>query len=112
MDTATHDLTHDGASHAGQSHGASDKQYIQIAVVLAIITGLEVYASYADWLGAAFLPVLLVMMVIKFVMVVLYFMHLKFDSKWFGFLFWSGFGLAIAVYVAALACFHFFATSS
>jgi cytochrome c oxidase subunit 4 len=48
------------------------------------------------------------MMVAKFVIVVSYFMHLKFDNKIFSFLFYSGLVLAIGVYVAFLATFHFF----
>jgi cytochrome c oxidase subunit 4 len=47
-------------------------------------------------------------MAVKFVLVVLFFMHLKFDSAIFGRLFWSGFFLAVLVYVAALSTFHFF----
>ena len=58
--------------------------------------------------GAAFLPALLIMMAIKFVMVVLFFMHLRFDSKWFNMAFWTGLILAILVYVAALTTFRFF----
>ena len=72
---------------------------------------MEVYASYADWLGNAFLPLLLILMAIKFVLVVLFFMHLKFDAKIFGRLFWAGFFLAVTVYIAALATFKFFATT-
>jgi caa(3)-type oxidase subunit IV len=111
MNTATTDVAHSEVHEHGAEH-VSDLKYIQIAIVLGVITGMEVYASYADWLGKAFLPLLLVMMAIKFVMVVLFFMHLKFDSKWFSFLFWSGFALAVGVYVAALACFHFFASGA
>ena len=48
------------------------------------------------------------MMVIKFVMVVSYFMHLKFDNKMFSFLFYAGLVLAIGVYAAFLATFKFF----
>ena len=49
------------------------------------------------------------MMVIKFAIVAGYFMHLKFDSSLFTRLFVSGLLLAIFVYTAALATFHFFA---
>jgi cytochrome c oxidase subunit 4 len=51
---------------------------------------------------------LMIMMVVKFVMVVSYFMHLKFDSKIFSFLFYTGLGLALFVYIVALATFKFF----
>ena len=85
-----------------------DVLYIKVAAALFVLTGMEVYTSYAGWMGAAFLPVLLTLMAVKFVLVVLFFMHLKFDSAIFGRLFWSGFFLAVLVYVAALSTFHFF----
>jgi cytochrome c oxidase subunit 4 len=47
-------------------------------------------------------------MIVKFVIVVSYFMHLKFDNKLFSYLFYSGLILAIAVYAGALATFKFF----
>jgi cytochrome c oxidase subunit 4 len=100
-----HDTAHDQA-HGG--HAFSDKQYIQVAAILAFITALEIYASYADWLGAAFIPLLIFMMVVKFAMVVLFFMHLKFDNKIFSWLFYSGLFLAVGVYVATLLTFKFF----
>jgi cytochrome c oxidase subunit 4 len=55
--------------------------------------------------------VLLILMAIKFVLVVLFFMHLKFDAKIFGRLFWAGFFLAVGVYCTALATFKFFIQS-
>jgi cytochrome c oxidase subunit 4 len=58
--------------------------------------------------GPLFMPSLMIMMVVKFVMVVSYFMHLKFDSKIFSFLFYTGLGLALFVYIVALATFKFF----
>jgi cytochrome c oxidase subunit 4 len=51
---------------------------------------------------------MLTLMATKFLLVVLFFMHLKWDSKLFGRLFWAGAFLAIAVYVGALATFQFF----
>lgn len=85
----------------------TDAGYIKIAIILALITGLEVSTYYVDF-GPLFMPSLIIMMVVKFVMVVSYFMHLKFDSKIFSFLFYVGLGLAIFVYVTALATFKFF----
>ena len=96
--------TETAASH---DHGMSDAGYIKIALILAAITALEVSTYYVNF-GPFFMPALLTMMVIKFVMVVSYFMHLKFDSRIFGFLFYTGLGLALFVYIAALATFKFF----
>ena len=88
-------------------HGLTDAGYIKIALVLAAITALEVSTYYVDF-GPLFMPALMVMMVVKFLMVVSYFMHLKFDSRLFGFLFYTGLGLTLFVYVTALATFKFF----
>jgi cytochrome c oxidase subunit 4 len=93
------------------THGAhtthSDAFYVKIALVLAALTALEVSTYYVDF-GSLFLPVLFALMVIKFFMVVWFFMHLRDDAKLFGRLFWAGLFLAIAVYVGALATFQFF----
>ena len=88
-------------------HGMSDAGYIKIALILAAITALEVSTYYVDF-GPLFMPSLMIMMVVKFVMVVSYFMHLKFDSRIFSFLFYTGLGLALFVYIVALATFKFF----
>jgi cytochrome c oxidase subunit 4 len=90
-----------------QEHGMSDAGYIKIALILAAITALEVSTYYVDF-GPLFMPSLMIMMVVKFVMVVSYFMHLKFDSKVFSFLFYTGLALALFVYITALATFKFF----
>ena len=88
-------------------HGMSDAGYIKIALILAAIPALEVSTYYVDF-GPLFMPSLMIMMVVKFVMVVSYFMHLKFDSKIFSVLFYTGLGLALFVYIVALATFKFF----
>jgi cytochrome c oxidase subunit 4 len=88
-------------------HGATDRQYIVVAAVLAGITALEITLTYID-VGPIFLPALLILMAIKFLTVVSYFMHLKFDNRIFSFMFYMGLVLAVGVYAAALATFHFF----
>jgi cytochrome c oxidase subunit 4 len=106
MNTTTeHATEHDHAD--AHDHAMTDAKYIRIALILAAITALEVSTYYVDF-GPLFLPSLLIMMVIKFVMVVSYFMHLKFDSKVFSLMFYTGLGLAISVYAVALATFKFF----
>ena len=104
--TETHtELNHSHDDHA--QHGMSNAGYIRIALILAAMTALEVSTYYVDF-GPLFMPALMIMMVIKFVMVVSYFMHLKFDNKMFSWLFYSGLVLAVGVYCAALATFKFF----
>jgi len=106
MNTTTDQVTeHDHAD--AHDHAMTDAKYIRIALILAAITALEVSTYYVDF-GPLFLPSLLIMMVIKFVMVVSYFMLLKFDSKVFSLMFYTGLGLAVSVYAVALATFKFF----
>ena len=95
--TSTHDA----------EHGMSNVGYIRIALILAAITALEVSTYYVDF-GPFFMPSLMIMMVVKFLMVVSYFMHLKFDNRLFSWLFYAGLILAIIVYVVALSTFKFF----
>ena len=103
MATATEHAEH--TEH--EQHGLTDGGYIKVAVILAVITALEVSTYYVDF-GPFFMPSLMIMMVAKFFMVVSYFMHLKFDNKIFSFMFYAGLFLAIGVYAAALATFKFF----
>jgi cytochrome c oxidase subunit 4 len=106
----TTEQTHTDASTTEDSHaehGMSNAGYVKIALILAAITALEVSTYYIDF-GPLFMPSLMIMMVVKFVMVASYFMHLKFDNKIFSWLFYAGLFLAIGVYIAALSTFKFF----
>ena len=100
--TTTDDAAHDN------HHGPTDKQFVGIFFALAAITAVEVAVSYLD-IGPLFLPVLLGLMIVKFFTVVWYFMHVRFDAKIFGRLFYIGLGLAVVIYVAMLSTFQFFA---
>ncbi len=107
MTTATEH--HDSHEDTHEGHGLTDAGYIKIALFLAAITAVEVVFSYTqDSLGAAFLPGLLILMAVKFFMVLLYFMHLKFDSKLFSLMFYIGMTLAIGCYLVFLTTLHFF----
>ena len=85
----------------------SNAGYVRIAAILAAITALEVATYYVD-LGGLFLPSLLIMMAVKFYIVVSFFMHLRYESKMFSWVFYTGLFLAIFVYGIFLATFHFF----
>ena len=84
----------------------SDGKYMQIALILAIITAAEV-ATHFVHIGDALIPTLMVMMVVKFWIVAAWFMHLRFDSKMFTRFFVSGIVLAISVYFIFLTVFEF-----
>jgi cytochrome c oxidase subunit 4 len=103
MTATAHEETVHGAGHKHPS----DRDYIVIALILAVITAGEVALYYVD-IGGAMIPTLLMMMVAKFAIVAGYFMHLKFDNPIFQRLFIAGLVLATAVYMATLAAFQYF----
>ena len=84
-----------GKKEHGEEKHASVGFYWMIGITLAIITGIEVAIFYIPAIGAALVPILLVLSAAKFVIVVMFFMHLKFDSKIFTGLFLAGLSLAI-----------------
>lgn len=110
MSTHVETQEHQHEAEHGHSHGLTDVGYIKVAILLAVLTAIEVSTYYVDF-GPFFLPVLIILMVVKFFIVVSYFMHLKFDSKIFTWMFYSGLFLAIGVYAAFLATFKFFLAS-
>ena len=86
-------------AHEDHDHGLSDWGYIKVALLLAALTAAEVLIYFAPP-GALEVPLLLILMVVKFEIVVAYFMHLRFDNKIFTWLFVVGLVLAMAVYAA------------
>ena len=86
----------------------SDLLYVKIALILAAITALEVGTYFLEDASTTLLLALLMpMMVIKFVIVASYFMHLRYDNKIFRRVFIFGLGLAVVVFAIALTSFEF-----
>lgn len=96
-------------AHPVEAHEhASDSRYIQIALVLAVLTAMEVAWPYIVDDGPILMFPLLAVMAIKFVMIAAFFMHLRFDSKVLTRVFYAGLFLAVSVYIAALLTFRIF----
>ncbi len=91
-------------------HGAhpTEALYIKIALILAVVTGIEVGLYYTDFGVNLTNGILIALSTIKFIMVVGYFMHLKFDSPLLRRLFVGGLVLAALVYAAVLLSFGIF----
>src|SRR5688572_10881458 len=92
----------------GGEHGAhpTDATYIKVALILGVVTAVEVAVSYIEGLGEAGNPILLILAIIKFAMVAMFFMHLRFDNRTLRYLFVGGLILAMGCYVAVLRMFH------
>lgn len=104
--TATSTTRH-GPAHTDQSH-PGPWVYIRIAVILAVVTAIEVALFYLKLPDAALTSSLFFLSIIKFALVVLYFMHLKFDARIFRRLFLVGLILAPIVYAIVLMSFGLF----
>lgn len=101
MATATGD-TEDDLHHGHPSTG----QYVEIGIILAVITAIEVALFYANIPRAVTIPALLFLTAMKFVLVASRFMHLRFDNKVLRRLFIAGLALAAVVYgIVALLMF-------
>jgi cytochrome c oxidase subunit IV len=106
-DEATGPVVETTPEEGGTHHDhPGEGKYIKIALILAVITAVEVVFSYWEAVEGILAPSLIAMSVVKFIIVVGYFMHLKFDSRLFRRLFVAGIALAIFCFTAMLTTFH------
>ena len=97
------------ATHGGGGGHATVKTYIQVAIALALITGVEVTTLYVPGIPNPVLVIsLLVMSAVKFYLVVGFFMHLKYDHQIMRALFVGPLIIAVAIILAVMALFSAF----
>jgi cytochrome c oxidase subunit 4 len=110
--------SHDHEHHSSVDHAAAGIEhehptwstYWKVAVVLTLITAVEVWIYYIPSFVASrlFVPVLLVLSAIKFATVVLFYMHLKYDHKLFRALFTGPFIIAGTTMIGLMFLFGVF----
>lgn len=93
------EATHNNEAHATTGH------YVRIAIILTILTILEVATYYLDIPFALLVPLLLVLAAMKFALVVAYYMHLRYDSKLFSGFFFFGLTIEILLLIALMVLF-------
>jgi cytochrome c oxidase subunit 4 len=101
------------AHAAAHGHAATEHEhpsaatYIKVGVILTLITVVEVWAYYVPAFVAsrAFVPSLLIMSAAKFAIVVMFYMHLKYDHKLFRALFTGPLAIAFVTILALLLLF-------
>jgi cytochrome c oxidase subunit 4 len=102
-----------GGVEVAATHGAhlephaSSRTYVAIALVLGVITALEVMVFYVEALAPVLVPLLLVLSGAKFVLVVGFYMHLKYDTSLRG-LFVGPLAIAAAIILAIMALYGYF----
>jgi cytochrome c oxidase subunit 4 len=97
-------MTEHAVPHSPKGH-ASRSTYWLIAVVLGILTMLEVAVFYVPLLHSVIVPILLVLSAAKFALVAMFFMHLKFDKPILTTLFAGGIIVATAIIMAMMLLF-------
>jgi cytochrome c oxidase subunit IV len=97
--------------HPAQHAGPSVRGYVTIGLILFVVTIVEIAASFMtstlglpQWVQ---IVTLLVLATFKGAMVLMFFMHLRFDSRWFTFLMTSGLILAVFGTVAMIVLFAY-----
>jgi cytochrome c oxidase subunit 4 len=88
MDTALPAATHDHRE-ASKFH-----IYVGIAMLLAIITGLEIVIIFLPFVKWLLVSALVTLSAVKFLYVIFYFMHLRWDKAFCTILFFIGLVLA------------------
>ena len=99
-------------SHEGQhdTRHPTFKQYVLVAVILFAVTIVEFLLIWdrigiRDDLGASKVPLLVALSAFKFAVVIMFYMHLKFESRLLSGIFLAGLGLAFVVGIAVLGIF-------
>jgi len=110
--TPEHEVLTRPPSAAGRwARHPSPKEYVRIAIVLALVTAAEVAVYYIDWIheNDLLIPLLFLFALIKFALVAMWFMHLRFDSRTYARFFLIGIAGAVTLYTAVLLMFRTFA---
>lgn len=96
------------SAHSHDDHGHNESKfqiYVQIAMLLAVITGVEIVAVYLPFAKWLLVTGLVVLSTVKFMFVIFYFMHLRWDKPFCTILFFIGLVLAGGTMWALLALF-------
>ena len=105
MASTEHHLAHDHEEHALEHAHPGAKTYVIVGVILAVITVAEVFFYTQESVRPILVPLLLALSASKFVLVVGFYMHLKFDHPLFTGVF--GFGLMVAGSIITALMFLF-----
>ena len=100
-------MAHENTGHDNPDHVHEHptwKQYRWVALILTVITVLEVWGYYLPKLVASpfFVPLLLIMSAVKFTIVVMFYMHLRYDHRLFRALFTGPLAIAMTTLIALL----------
>ena len=93
---------HSTTPGGGPHEHASIATYLKIAAILTAVTALEFGVIYVRRLAPILIPLLLTLSAGKFALVVMFFMHLRYDSRTLTFLFVAPLALATVLALAVM----------
>jgi cytochrome c oxidase subunit 4 len=96
-------MTH--TPHTDEHAHPGTATYLRVFGILVVVTLIEVGVFYVPAFKPVLVPVLLSLSALKFALVVMFYMHLKQDSKFFTFVFGGPLLLATAVMLGLLFLF-------
>jgi cytochrome c oxidase subunit IV len=92
----------------------TDRTYLRVGTMLFILTAIEVALYFvedaltSDWSLYLLVAALIFLSSIKFVLVVMYYMHLKWDDRLFTWFFVAGMFVAAAIVLAMMAMYRYY----
>ena len=96
-------------SSVSADHGHTESSkfhvFVQLAMILAVITGVEIVLIYLPLVKWLIVSSLVILSVVKFMLVIFVFMHLKWDKLFCTILFFIGLILAAGTVAALMAIF-------
>jgi cytochrome c oxidase subunit IV len=97
MSTETH-----RTDTATGAHHPTSRTYVKVFLWLGVITGAEIVTPYIKMPPLVLIALLLVAMIVKFIIVAGFFMHLKFDQPKLRMPLLTGIFLAFSIYAIVL----------
>lgn len=95
-------------AHATEHAHPTAGVYLRVAAILFFLTVLEVGVFYVPTFHPILVPALLILSAIKFSIVVMFYMHLKMDNRFFTMIFGGPLILATGMLVALMFLFKVF----
>jgi cytochrome c oxidase subunit 4 len=101
-------MSHAAAAASSQDHPIEESKFelfVQIAMLLAVITGIEIITVYLPFSHWVLVTALVVSSLVKFMFVIFIFMHLRWDKPFCTVMFFIGLVLAGGTMWALLQLF-------
>ncbi len=112
-----HQVTEDHSEEVHTGH-PTPFTYFKVAITLSVITAIEFGIFYVEWIGHAIIPILTLLSAAKFLLVAMFYMHLRYDNVGisilgrdvpiFSLMFVAGLVVAAGVVFALMGLFAFF----